>query len=66
MRNLKQGSNHRLFLKKVHRVIKLNQNVWQKPYIDLNTDLRKKVKIDEKVFFKLMNNPVLEKNCGNC
>ena len=59
IRNLKRGSNHRLFLKKGHRVIKLNQNVWLKPYIDLNTDLRKKVKIDEKVFFKLMNNPEL-------
>ena len=31
-------------LKNVHRVIKFNQNVWLKPYIDINIDLRKKAK----------------------
>ena len=44
IRNLKQALNHGLFLKKVQRVIKCNQNAWLKPYIDINTDLRKKVK----------------------
>ena len=44
IRNLKQALHHRLVLKKVHRVIKLNQNVWLKPYIDMNTDLRTKAK----------------------
>ena len=37
--NLKQALNHRLALKKVHRVIKPNQNLWLKPYIDKNTNL---------------------------
>ena len=45
IRNLKQSFNHRLVLKKVHRVIKFNQNAWLKPYIDMNTDLRKKAKV---------------------
>ena len=30
--NLRQALNHRLILKKVHRVIKFNQNDWLKPY----------------------------------
>ena len=28
IRNLKEALNHRLVLKKVHRVIKFNQNAW--------------------------------------
>ena len=34
IRNLKQVLNHGFILKKVHKVIKLNQNVWLKLYID--------------------------------
>ena len=48
IRNLKQVLNHELVLKEVHRAIKFNQNVWLKPYIDMNTDLRKKHKM---IFF---------------
>ena len=51
--NIKQSSNHRLVLKKVHRVI--NQNAWLKPYIDMNKDLRKKAKNHfEKDFFMVL------------
>ena len=37
----KQASNYGLILEKVHRVIQFNQEAWLKPYIDLNTELRK-------------------------
>ena len=44
IRNLKYALNHMLVLKNVHRVIKLNQNAWLKPSINMDTDLRKKSK----------------------
>ena len=48
--------------KKVHRVIKLNQKDWLKPYIDMNTKLIQKAKNNfEKDFFKLINNSASEK-----
>ena len=40
-------------------MIKLKQNVWLKPHIDMNTDLRKKY------IFKLMNNIVFERTMEN-
>ena len=51
IRNLKQGVNHGFVLKKVHKVIKFNQKAWLKPYIDMNTNLRKKAKNDLKKDF---------------
>ena len=54
MRNWKEVLNHGLVLKKVHRVIKFNQNAW------LNTDLKKAKNDFEKDFFKLMNNDVFD------
>ena len=42
IRSLKQALNHGLILKTVHRVIQFYQEAWLKPYIDMNTELRKK------------------------
>ena len=41
IRNLKETLSSGFALKKVHKVIKFNQNPWLKPYTNVNTDLRK-------------------------
>ena len=51
IRALKHAINHGLKLEKVHKVIEFDQEAWLKPYIDMNTDLRKQAKNDfEKEF----------------
>ena len=45
IRSLKQALDYGLKLKKIHRVIEFNQKSWLKPYIDMNTELKKKQKM---------------------
>ena len=66
IKSLKQVLNHGLKLKRVQRIIEFNQKAWLKPYIDMNTELRKLAKDDfEKDLFKLMNNAVFGKAMEN-
>ena len=66
IRNVKPVLYYGLVFKKVHRVIKFNQNDWLKPSVDMDNDLRKKAKHDfEDDFCKLVNNAVFGKTMEN-
>ena len=66
IKSLKQALNHGLKFKKIHRIIEFNQKALLKPYIDMDTELRKLAKDDfEKDLFKLMNNAVFRKAMEN-
>ena len=64
IKSLKQALNYGLKFKKIHRIIEFNQKAWVKPYIDMNTELRKVAK-DDFDLFKLMNNAVFGKTMEN-
>ncbi|XP_050065279.1 uncharacterized protein LOC126554229 [Aphis gossypii] len=55
--NLQQAMAHGVVVEKTHRVLEFRQSPWLAPYINLNTELRKRAtnKFEEK-FFKDLNN----------
>ena len=46
LKALKQALNRGLKLKKLHRIIQLKQKAWLKVYIDMNTELKKMLKMN--------------------
>ena len=66
IKSLTQALNHGLKLRRVYRIIEFSRKACLKPYIDMNTELRKLAKDDfEKDLFKLMNNAVFGKTMEN-
>ena len=53
-------------MRKVHRLIRFNQDEWMKPYIEMNSKIRQKAKNNfENDFFNSINLAVFEKTMEN-
>ena len=66
IKSLTLALDYGLTLEKVHKVLEFNQEAWLKHYIDMNTELRKRVKNNfEKDFFKQTNNSEFGKTMEN-
>ena len=58
-RNLQLYTELGLKITETHRILRFQQAPWMQPYIEKNTQLRKKASTDfEKDLYKLMNNAV--------
>ena len=66
IRALKQALKCGLKLKNVHKAIAFYQEAWLKPYIDMNTELRRQARNDfVKNLYKLLNNAIYGKSLQN-